>query len=132
MIIVNADGGARGNPGPGAIGIVVRESGNIIEKYSEKIGKTTNNIAEYTALIKGLSLAAKHTKNEIKICMDSKLVIEQLKGNFVVRTSHLIPLFEDAKKKEKMFTKVAYEHVSREDIFQSMADELVNKALDDI
>jgi len=132
MIIVNADGGARGNPGPGAIGVIVRDNEKVLETFSEKLGKTTNNIAEYTALIRGLSLAAKHTKDELKVCMDSKLVIEQLKGNFAVRTPHILPLFEEAKRKTLVYKKVSFVHVARTDEFQALADELVNKALDDI
>jgi len=64
MIYTNSDGGSRGNPGPGAIGVLIRNNDNILEMYSEKIGKVTNNVAEYKALIKALELASKHAKEE--------------------------------------------------------------------
>lgn len=128
---MNADGGSRGNPGRAAIGIVIRENEKVIEKHKERIGITTNNVAEYNALIKALELAAKHTKKEIFVFMDSEFVVRQVKGEYKVRKKHLMPLFEKVKEREKVFESVKYEHVPRENKFQALADELVNEALDE-
>ena len=78
MIFTNSDGGSRGNPGEGAIGVLVRNNDSIIEMYSEKIGVVTNNIAEYKALIKALEIASKHTKDELTCVLDSELFVKQL------------------------------------------------------
>jgi len=129
-MIINCDGGSRGNPGPAAIGIIIRKADKIIETYGEKIGKATNNVAEYSALIKSLELAKKHGK-KIIIVMDSELVIRQMKGEYKVKSPDLKPLYDRAKKLETDFDYVRYEHVRREDKFQSKADKLVNDALDE-
>ena len=94
MIFTNSDGGARGNPGPGAIGIIVREDDKILIKYSQKIGNyVTNNIAEYEALIKALELASQFTKDEVTCILDSELVVNQLLGKYKVRHQNIISLF---------------------------------------
>ena len=78
MIYTNSDGGARGNPGPGAIGIIVRNEGEILSKYAKKIGDyITNNIAEYEALIKALELASAYTSDEVTCLLDSELIVKQ-------------------------------------------------------
>ena len=94
MIYTNSDGGARGNPGPGAIGVIVRKEGHILTKYVKKIGNfVTNNIAEYEALIKALELASTFTKNEITCFLDSELIVNQLLGKYRVRNPKLLELF---------------------------------------
>ena len=131
MIYTNSDGGARGNPGPGAIGIIVRKDGKILTKYSSKIGKfVTNNIAEYEALIKALELASKHTKNELTCILDSELVVKQLLGEYRVKNPKLLELFLKVQKLQENFNKIRYLHVSRWNKFQQIADELVNEELD--
>jgi ribonuclease HI len=131
MIFTNSDGGARGNPGPGAIGIIVREDEKILTKYSAFIGKfVTNNIAEYEALIKALELARKFTDEEITCVLDSELVVNQLLGKYRVKNSHLLPLFLKVQKLQENFKKIKYIHVSRENKFQVIVDELVNDELD--
>lgn len=133
MIFTNSDGGARGNPGPGAIGIVVRDEGKILTKYSSLIGKfVTNNIAEYEALIMALKLASKCTQGEITCCMDSELVINQLLGKYQVRNPKLLPLFLEVQKLQENFEKIVYKHVGRDDKFQAIADELLNEELEKI
>ncbi len=130
MIYTNSDGGARGNPGPGAIGVVVRENGNVISRYSEYIGEdVTNNIAEYTALIKALEVASKFDK-EVTCILDSELVVKQLLGEYKVKHPNLLKLFLQVQKLQENFDKVRYLHSSREDKFQQMADDLVNAELD--
>ena len=131
MIYANSDGGARGNPGPGAIGVVIRKDGHILWKYSAFIGKqVTNNIAEYEALIKALELAQKYTKEEVTCVVDSELVYRQLMGKYRVRHPKMLELFLVVQRLQDKFRKVRYIHVSREDKFQQMADELVNEELD--
>jgi len=131
MIYTNSDGGARGNPGPGAIGVLVREDEKILTRYSARIGKfVTNNIAEYEALIKALELAARFTDNELICVLDSELVVKQLMGEYKVRNPNLIPLFLKVQKLQENFKSIKYVHVSREDKFQVLADELLNNELD--
>ena len=131
MIYTNSDGGARGNPGPGAIGIIVRREGEILTKYSTKIGKfVTNNIAEYEALIKALELASKFTKEELTCILDSELVVKQLLGEYRVRNQRLLPLFLKVQKLQENFKSIKYVHVKRDDKFQIIVDELLNDELD--
>jgi len=131
MIYTNSDGGARGNPGPGAIGVVVRKEGKILVKYSTMIGSyVTNNIAEYEALIKALQLASKHTKDEVTCILDSELVVKQLLGKYKVRNPRLLELFLKVQKEQENFKVVKYKCVSRWDKFQQIADEILNNELE--
>ena len=131
MIFTNSDGGARGNPGPGAIGVIVREDEKILTKYSSKIGKfVTNNVAEYEALIKALELATRFTKDEITCVLDSELVVKQLLGEYKVKNPDLVKLFLKVQKLQENFCKIKYVHVSRENKFQVIVDELLNEELD--
>ncbi len=131
MIYTNSDGGARGNPGPGAIGVIVRRDEEILTRYSQFIGRrVTNNMAEYEALIKALQLASKHTREKVMCFLDSELIVKQLLGEYRVRDPKLLPLFLKVQKLQENFKEIAYKHVSRWDKFQQMADELLNKELD--
>ncbi len=130
MIYTNSDGGSRGNPGPAAIGALVRNDDSIIEMRSEKIGKATNNIAEYKALIKALELASKQTKDEVVCVLDSELVVKQLLGEYQVHNSELLKLFLQVQKLQENFRKIKYLHVSRWDKFQQIVDNLLNMELD--
>jgi ribonuclease HI len=131
MIFTNSDGGARGNPGPGAIGVIVRSDGEILTKYSSKIGNfVTNNIAEYEALVKALELAQNYTNKELMCFLDSELVVKQLMGEYRVRDSKLIPLFLKVQKLQEKFDKIIYKYISRENEFQKIVDGLLNKELD--
>jgi ribonuclease HI len=131
MIFTNSDGGARGNPGPGAIGVVIREEGNILTLYRGFIGeRVTNNIAEYEALIKALELAIKYTDGELTCILDSELLVKQLLGEYRVKDRKLLKLFLRVQKLQENFEKVIYKHVSRSDLYQQMADSLVNEELD--
>jgi len=129
MLYTNSDGGARGNPGPGAIGVLIRKNNKIIKTYSKKVGKVTNNVAEYLALIKALELALKYEK-EVTCILDSELIVKQLNNEYKVKNVKLKTLFEKVKKLGKKFRKVSYKHVSRWDKFQRIADRLLNKELD--
>ena len=131
MIFTNSDGGSRGNPGLGAIGIIVRDNEKILTKYSAKIGNNvTNNIAEYEALIKALELASRHTKDELTCFLDSELVVNQLLGKYRVKKPELLRLFLKVQKLQENFKSIKYKHVSRWDKFQRIVDELVNDELD--
>jgi ribonuclease HI len=129
-VSINCDGGARKNPGPAAIGIVVwDENRNKLEEHKECIGDTTNNVAEYKSLIKALELAAKHTRKDVQVFMDSELVIRQVTGVYRIKKKHLFELFQEVKKHEQAFSKVVYNSVRRDNRYQVEADRLVNEAL---
>ena len=125
------DGGSRGNPGPGAIGLLILdEQNNEIDSFKECIGRTTNNRAEYHALIKGLDLAAKHTRDKVCCYLDSELVVKQMAGVWRLKDNELRVLYHKAKDKERPFREVVYTHVRRTDPNMRKADRLVNDALD--
>lgn len=131
MIFTNSDGGSRGNPGQGGIGVIIRDNNKILIKHSAKIGKfVTNNIAEYEALIKALELAGRFTKDEVTCFLDSELVVKQLLGEYRIKDPKLLPLFLKVQKLQENFNKIIYKHVSREDSFQQIVDELLNEELD--
>jgi probable phosphoglycerate mutase len=133
-----ADGGARGNPGPAGSGAVVFDaSGKRIIEVADYIGIATNNVAEYEAVLRGLrALVAAYPENffrdqdaELLIRMDSKLVIEQMKGAYKVKHPNLIPRYLEVKNTiSRSFPRVTFEHVRRE--FNKDADALANKAMD--
>ena len=130
MIYTNSDGGARGNPGKGAIGVLIRDENKILIKYSKKIGDyVTNNIAEYEGLIKALELASKITDKNITCNLDSELVVNQLLGKYRVRNKKLLELFLKVQKLQGNFQSIIYKHVSRWDRFQKIVDELLNQEL---
>jgi len=129
-LFVYSDGGARGNPGKAAIGIIfLDENERIIEKHKEYIGIKTNNEAEYLAIIKALEIAKKYAK-KVHIHSDSELVVRQLNGEYKVKKKELKELFEQVEKIEKEFEEVSYQNVKRENEFIQQADKLVNEALD--
>lgn len=122
---IYCDGASRGNPGDAGIGCVVIFDNKKIE-ISEYIGKTTNNVAEYTALIKGLEEALKQKAQEIEIFSDSELLVLQMNGIYKVRNKNLIPLYEKAKKLLSNFKKYQIFHIYRENNF--IADKLAKEA----
>jgi ribonuclease HI len=131
MIFANSDGGARGNPGPAAIGVIIRDENGILLEYSEKLkGKLTNNFAEYVGLIRSLQLAKNYTKGELICILDSELVVKQLLGEYNVRNPQLMKLFLKVQELQNDFEKIVYQHVKRSDKFQRHADYLLNKELD--
>jgi len=131
MIYTNSDGGARGNPGKGAIGVLVRDEDKILRKYAIKIGDyVTNNIAEYEALIKALEIAGEFTKGELTCFLDSELVVNQLLGKYRVKNNKLLILFRKVQKLQENFKEITYVHVSRWNKYQIIVDKLLNHALD--
>jgi ribonuclease HI len=130
MIFTNSDGGARGNPGPGAIGVIVRDDDKILIKHSSRIGdNVTSNIAEYEALIKSLELASK-LGDEVTCFLDSELVVNQLLGKYRVRNPRLLELFLKIQKMQEKFKTIKYIHVSRWNKYQLIVDEMLNQELD--
>ena len=129
-LIINTDGGARGNPGPAGIGFVIKDPNNkILVEKGQYIGEKTNNEAEYLALIEGLKEVSKmNTIEEVKVIADSELMIKQLNGEYKVKQEHLKILFNEIKKLEQSIGKIVYTHVKRE--FNKEADKLVNIAID--
>jgi ribonuclease HI len=128
-MILNTDGGARGNPGPGACAYVLKNlQGNVVAEGSTYLGVCTNNEAEYQGLILGLEHASKEATQDLEILMDSELVVKQLKGLYRVKEPRLQKLFQQVETLEKKFSTVNYLHIPREK--NTEADKLVNKELD--
>jgi ribonuclease HI len=128
-LVVHVDGGARGNPGPAAIGVVVSEpDGTVIDEHAETIGVATNNVAEYRAVLAGLERAAALGAREIEIDNDSELVARQLTGAYKVKHPAMKPLYEQAISALRGFDSWRIRSVPRAQ--NARADELVNAALD--
>ena len=128
--ILRADGGSRGNPGPGALGYVLCDaSGAEVEARGEFLGTCTNNVAEYRALIAGLEAAARHGARSLLVRMDSELVVRQMLGTYKVKNEGLKPLHAEARKAMSKLETVRFESVPRDD--NGRADGLVNEALDE-
>jgi probable phosphoglycerate mutase len=129
-VIVEADGGARGNPGPAGYGAVVREAdtGEVLAERSAAIGTATNNVAEYTGLVAGLAAAADLGAREVDVRMDSKLVIEQMSGRWQIKHAGLRPLAAQAADLIRRFDRVNLEWVPR--ARNADADALANAAMD--
>ncbi len=129
MLIINTDGGARNNPGPAGIGAVITRDSEVLFELSEYIGEQTNNYAEYTAVIRSLEVCAEKKWIEpITFRCDSKLVVEQVQGNWKVKEATLRPLVARVRELALHFPSVAYTYVPREE--NSDADKLVNEAID--
>ncbi len=128
---IYSDGGARGNPGPAAIGVLICNSkGEALKEHNEVIGEATNNVAEYTAVIVGLELAQNLGAEEIDYYVDSELVAHQLSGKYRVKTPHILALFRQVKEKEKFFKHITFTQVPRTHEKIRYVDKLVNQVLD--
>lgn len=127
--VVNTDGASKGNPGPSSYGYIIKNRGGaIVHQEGKLIGVTTNNVAEYTAVLKALeyivqrfSLKAPH---KVEVVADSRLAVEQLSGRFKIKSPNLIPLFKKIKELEMEAGEVFYRSVPREENF--IADRLAN------
>ncbi len=129
--VVHTDGGSRGNPGPAAIGVVINWPNGTQEKKGRTIGVTTNNQAEYRALLWAWQLLAEHISKEDKITfyLDSELVVKQMRGEYKVKDKGLAVLQRQAQlEQQKTQVEVEYVHIKREE--NSLADAEVNLALD--
>jgi ribonuclease HI len=128
--ILNTDGGARGNPGPAGIGVVLQDpSGEVVGKIARGIGQTTNNVAEYSALIAGLELALEKGITEIEVKVDSELVASQVQGKWKIRNDRLRRLAVKARRLLERFEAWTIKHVPREE--NAGADELANQGMDE-
>ncbi len=139
-VVLRADGAARGNPGPAAIGVVLIDAtGSVsaapaapdaapLATISEALGRTTNNVAEYTAVLRGLELARDLGAREVDLLLDSQLVVEQLSGRWRVRDPKLAPLWTEVRRLLAGFERWSARHVPRAQ--NRAADALANAALD--
>lgn len=127
----NIDGASRGNPGPSAYGVAIRDArGEIVAQLKKYIGRSTNNVAEYYGLIASMDYAQSHGVRAIRIESDSELLVKQMRGLYKVKSADLQPLFERAKKMSQAFESFRIEHVYREQ--NREADTLANEALDEV
>jgi ribonuclease HI len=127
---LRTDGGARGNPGPAGAGFVLEDpTGTIVRSGGRFLGSTTNNVAEYEALLWGLATALDHGVQDLRVCADSELVVKQLLGAYRVKNEGLKPLHARAKELLAKFGKVQITHVRRE--MNQAADALCNVAMDE-
>jgi ribonuclease HI len=128
-IKANIDGGARGNPGPAAYGVVVRDSkGEVIARLSDFLGNQTNNFAEYSGLLAALEYAVQENHLSLKVLSDSELLVKQMKGQYRVKNPGLLELYDRARALVRKLEHFSIEHVLRE--YNREADGLVNKVLD--
>ena len=129
-VVVNVDGGARGNPGPAAVAAVLTTpEGELIEQLGKLIGRATNNVAEYRALLLGIELAKSVGAGEVELIGDSELVVKQVKGEYRVKDAGLRSLHAEVKAALADFDRWSIRHVRRGD--NEAADRLVNETLDE-
>jgi ribonuclease HI len=130
-LIIRTDGGARGNPGPAGIGVVIEDDkGNVLEEHAKFLGHTTNNQAEYKAVILGLERAVALGATSVEVVADSELMVKQMMGEYRVKNPDLAKRYLELKNLEVLLgRRVKYRHVRRE--FNTHADALSNKAMDE-
>ncbi len=127
--VIFADGASRGNPGPAAIGVTIKdERGRFITSISQCIGRATNNQAEYRAIIAALEEATRLDARRVDIKMDSELVVKQINGEYRVRKATLKPLYQQVKQMQGSLESFTITHIPRRQNIE--ADKLANKALD--
>ena len=128
-IRANIDGGARGNPGPAAYGVVVRDAkGEIIAELSDYLGIQTNNYAEYSGLLAALDFAVREKHLSLKVLSDSELLVRQMQGRYKVKSPGLIDLYDRARALVRKLDHFSIDHVLRH--YNKEADALVNQVLD--
>jgi len=128
-MVVNVDGGARGNPGPAAVGVVLRNGGGeVVEELGRRIGSATNNVAEYRALLLGIERARELGATELELIGDSELIVRQVKGEYKVKDAALRELHTQVRTALAPFESWSIRHVRRE--ANAEADRLVNETLD--
>jgi ribonuclease HI len=125
---LHIDGAARGNPGPAAYAIVLSRPGEAVVEEALPIGTATNNVAEYTALVEGLGLAAELGVRSLAVYSDSELLVKQMNGEYRVKNADLLELYREARDLVRRFEKVIIAHVRRGE--NARADQLANSALD--
>jgi ribonuclease HI len=128
-ILANIDGGARGNPGPAACAVVIRNTkGEVLAEWGEYLGIQTNNVAEYSGLLAALDYAVREKHTSLKVLSDSELLVRQMRGEYKVKNPALKELFDRARTLVRKLQQFSIEHVLRES--NREADRLVNKVLD--
>lgn len=128
-LLIHIDGAARGNPGPSAIGVVIAgPDGKTMREHGARIGETTNNVAEYRALLCSLELALEMGAEHLSVHSDSELLVKQMNGLYRVKNEQLLPLYLQARDLCQSFSSVAITHVPRSR--NRRADQLANLALD--
>ncbi len=131
MLHLYTDGASRGNPGKGAIAFMaVSEHQAILREHAEIIGETTNNVAEYQAIIHALEYALDSGEKEVTVTSDSLLVISQLNNTYKIKARHLFAYYGQVKELERHFKRAVYKHVPRENKYISQCDAMVNEVLD--
>ena len=128
-VVINIDGGARGNPGPAGAGIVIRSADDdtVLFTGGEFLGRQTNNVAEYSALLAGLKAAAKIGAGEVLVLSDSELLVRQMTGRYRVKNLNLKKLYDQAQDLLENFSRCKFDHVRREQ--NTDADRLANQAM---
>ncbi|MFH1683257.1 MAG: ribonuclease HI family protein [Candidatus Margulisiibacteriota bacterium] len=126
---IYVDGAARGNPGPAGIGIAIKKGNKTVKEIAAYIGETTNNVAEYSALIRGLEESIKLKAKKVECFSDSELIVKQINGEYRVKNEGLIPLFHHACSLIKKFKTFSISHIAREK--NKHADKLANQGIDD-
>lgn len=130
-LVANVDGAARGNPGPAGIGVFLTDpDGNVVKEIAEPLGIATNNVAEYSALIRALEEAVSLGCTRISVITDSELMARQLNGQYRVKTPHIVPLYERAIRLLLCFDSASVTHVRREK--NKEADRLSNLGADKV
>ena len=128
-IIAHIDGGSRGNPGPAAYGVVIETGdGSRLTSFSQFLGRTTNNFAEYQGLLAVLRYAVEHGYGALEVVSDSELLVRQIQGSYKVKSPDLRPLYEQAREMIARLASFRFRHVMREG--NTEADRLANEALD--
>lgn len=126
---IYSDGASRGNPGPAGIGAVVLKGGEVVHEISKYLGATTNNVAEYEALLEALDYCVKKKLSPVEILADSQLMIRQLTGEYKVKHENIKPLYRRAQEYLSQLKVTGYKHVPRE--LNKHADKLANQGIDD-
>ena len=129
LVQIYTDGAARGNPGPAGIGVVIKSENKVILEVADYIGKATNNVAEYMALIRGLEEAIDLGHKSVDAFADSELMVKQLNGEYRVKNEGLLPLYLHLKSLIRKFNHFTITHTPRESNIH--ADRLSNKGIDD-
>jgi len=127
-VTIFTDGASRGNPGPAAVSFVIKRNGHADVTYADTVGLNTNNVAEYTAMIRSLAAARRLKAKNIRLHSDSELMVKQLRGEYRVRNPDIQSLYDEARQLAQHFQHIEFIHVPRWQ--NAEADRLCNEALD--